>query len=141
MAEECCATNGNIMILACSGGSKVGQLSNQAAVELTREGFGKMYCLAGVGGLLSGFVQSAKDAPQMVAIDGCSIGCAKAILEKGDVSPKSYLVVTELGIEKNHDFNLKREEIEMVKEAVKNSGEESLSAKTAEEISTASCCS
>jgi len=35
MAEDCCATNGNIMILACSGGSNVGQLSNQAAVELT----------------------------------------------------------------------------------------------------------
>lgn len=30
------------MILACSGDSNVGQLSNQAAVELTREGFGKM---------------------------------------------------------------------------------------------------
>jgi uncharacterized metal-binding protein len=45
MAEECCATNGNIMILACSGGSNVGQLSNQAAVDLTQEGFGKMFCL------------------------------------------------------------------------------------------------
>ncbi|MFP3928371.1 MAG: putative zinc-binding protein, partial [Desulfobacteraceae bacterium] len=38
MAEDCCAPNGNIMILTCSGGSNVGQLSNQAAVELTREG-------------------------------------------------------------------------------------------------------
>lgn len=35
------------MILACSGGSNVGQLSNQAAIELTQEGFGKMFCLAG----------------------------------------------------------------------------------------------
>ena len=38
------------MILACSGGSNVGQLSNQAAIELTHEGFGKMFCLAGIGG-------------------------------------------------------------------------------------------
>ena len=68
MAEECCAPNGNIMILACSGGLNVGQLSNRAAVELTQEGFGKMYCLAGVGGHLSSFVQSAKDVPQMVAL-------------------------------------------------------------------------
>lgn len=119
MAENCCATNGNIMILACSGASNVGQISNQAAVELTQEGYGKMYCLAGVGGLLSGFVRSAKNAPQMVAIDGCPIGCAKAILEKGDVPLKSYLVVTELGIEKDHDFNLKKEEINKVKEAVR----------------------
>ena len=56
MAEECCVPGGNIMILVCSGGSNVGQLSNQAAVELTQEGFGKMFCLAGIGGQLSGFV-------------------------------------------------------------------------------------
>jgi hypothetical protein len=60
------------MILACPGGSNVGQLSNQAAVELTQEGFGKMFCLAGVGGHLGGFVQSAKDVPQMVADEGAN---------------------------------------------------------------------
>jgi len=110
MAEACCTPNGNIMILACSGGSNVGQLSNQAAVELTQEGFGKMFCLAGVGGHLGGFVQSAKDVPQMVAIDGCDIGCAKAILEHAEVPIKSYLVLTDLGIEKNKDFDLKKEQ-------------------------------
>jgi len=106
------------MILACSGGSNVGQLSNQAAVELTREGFGKMFCLAGIGGQLSGFVQSAKDVPQMLAIDGCSVGCTKAILEQANVPLKNYIVVTELGIEKNKDFNLKEEDIQKVKDAV-----------------------
>jgi uncharacterized metal-binding protein len=106
------------MILSCSGGSNVGQLTNQAAVELTREGFGKMFCLAGIGGQLSGFVQSAKDISQMVAIDGCAVGCAKAILEQAEVPLKNYIVVTELGIEKNKDFNLKEEDIRKVKEAV-----------------------
>jgi len=119
MAEECCAPNGNIIILACSGGSNVGQLSNQAAVELTQEGFGKMFCLAGVGGHLGGFVQSTKDVPQTVAIDGCEIGCAKAILKHAEVPLKDYIVLTGLGIEKNKDLNLKREEIDTVKEAVK----------------------
>ena len=118
MANNCCAPNGNIMILACSGGSNVGQLSNQAAVELTREGMGKMFCLAGIGGQLSGFVQSAKDVPQMVTIDGCSVGCAKAILEQAKVPVKNYIVVTELGIEKNKDFNLKSEDIQTVKNAM-----------------------
>ena len=119
MAEECCASDGNIMILACSGGSNVGQLSNQSAVELTQEGFGKMFCLAGVGGHLGGFVQSAKDVPQMVAIDGCDIGCAKAILEHAEVPIKSYLVLTDLGIEKNKNFELKKEQVEEVKKKVK----------------------
>ncbi|MBS3780822.1 MAG: putative zinc-binding protein, partial [Desulfovermiculus sp.] len=57
MTEQCCTTNSQVMILSCSGGSNVGQLSNQAAVELTREGRGKMFCLVGIGGGLSGFVQ------------------------------------------------------------------------------------
>jgi uncharacterized metal-binding protein len=140
--EECCATNGNIMILACSGASNVGQLANQAAVELTQERFGKMFCLAGVGGHLGGFVQSAKDVPQMVAIDGCEIGCARAILEHAEVSIKRYLVLTGLGIEKNKDLNLKREEIDRVKEAVKKSCGEPQPVQSAPAVgkSTASCC-
>jgi len=119
MAEECCTPGGNIMILVCSGGSNVGQLSNQAAIELTQEGFGKMFCLAGIGGHLGGFVQSAKDVPSMVAIDGCEVGCAKAILDHAEVSAKNYLVLTELGIEKNKDFNLKTEDIQKDKAAIK----------------------
>lgn len=119
MANECCATGSNVMILACSGGSNVGQLSNQAAVELTREGVGKMFCLAGIGGQLSGFVQSARDVSEMVAIDGCSVGCAKAILEKAQVPLKTYLVLTDLGIEKNKNFDLDPEYVRRVKDAVK----------------------
>jgi uncharacterized metal-binding protein len=138
MAEECCTQGGNIMILACSGGSNVGQLSNQAAVELTQEGFGKMFCLAGIGGHLSGFVQSAKDTPEMVAIDGCSVGCAKAILEHAEVSLKHYLVVTDLGIEKNKDFDLKKEDIEKVKAAVKKTA--GTGGKKASTQSLSSCC-
>jgi uncharacterized metal-binding protein len=120
MAKECCAPGGNIMILACSGGSNVGQLSNQAAVELTQEGFGRMFCLAGIGGHLGGFVRSAKDVPAMVAIDGCEVGCAKAILEHAEIPTKNYLVLTDLGIEKNKDFNLKEEDIQKVKAAIKS---------------------
>ena len=119
MSQECCQSGNDVMILACSGGSNVGQLSNQAAVELTQKGFGKMFCLAGIGGQLSGFVQSAKDVPVMVAVDGCQVGCAKAILEQAQVPMTNYLVLTNEGIEKNKDFNLQRSDIEQVKAAIK----------------------
>lgn len=119
MGESCCAVGENTMILACSGGSNVGQLSNQAAIELTREGFGKMFCLAGIGAHLNGFVQSARDVPSMIAIDGCPQACAKKVLEHAEIPLKTYIVLTELGIEKNKDFDLKQEEIEKVKSAVK----------------------
>ena len=128
------------MILACSGGSNVGQLSNQAAVELTQEGFGKMFCLAGIGGHLNGFVQSATDIPQMVAIDGCSLGCAKAILEHTEIPNKGYLVLTDLGIEKNKDFKLKREEIEKVKKAIREVCNQEQAAIPVAEAGSSSCC-
>ena len=121
------------MILACSGGSNVGQLSNQAAVELTQEGFGKMFCLAGIGGRLSGFVQSAKDVPEMVVIDGCQVGCAKAILEQAQVPLRNYVVLTGEGIEKNKNFELNRSDVDRVKLAVKKAmGKPSLASKSSD---------
>jgi uncharacterized metal-binding protein len=119
MSDTCCAQNDKIMLLSCSGGSNVGQLSNQAVVELTREGVGTMYCLAGIGGRLSGFVRSAMDVKNLVTIDGCPLGCARAVLEGAGVQVREYLVVTDLGIEKNKDFNLKHKDLHTVKEAVK----------------------
>jgi uncharacterized metal-binding protein len=119
MAADCCQPQVNTMILTCSGGSNVGQLSNQAAVELTQEGFGKLSCLAGVDAHLSGFVQSARDIDNLVVIDGCEVGCAKGVLEQAEVPLRGYLVITGLGIEKNKDLNLKQEEVNRVKEAVR----------------------
>jgi uncharacterized metal-binding protein len=119
MSKECCTATTSRMILACAGGSNVGQLSNQAAVELTQEGFGKLFCLAGVGAHLSGFIQSARAIDELVVIDGCEIGCAKAILEHADIPIKKYLLITELGIEKNKNMMLNPAEIARVKQAVK----------------------
>ena len=109
------------MILACSGASNVGQLSNQAAVELTREGFGQMFCLAAIGAHLEKFVRYSKNVPTMAAIDGCSLGCIRAILEHAEVPLRSYVVLTELGFEKSMDSDLGRADIEKVKQAVRSS--------------------
>ena len=115
MSDDCCCNTQKTMILTCSGGSNVGQLGNQAAIDLTREGVGKMFCLAGIGGSLGGFVQSAKDVDKMIAIDGCPVGCAKAILEKNGIENNRYMVITDLGIEKNKDFDLDAEDLDKVK--------------------------
>jgi len=56
----------------------------------------------------------------MVAIDGCEIGCAKAILDHAEVPVKGYLVLTDLGIDKNKNFSLKDLDIQKVKNAVRN---------------------
>jgi uncharacterized metal-binding protein len=121
MTQNCCESSSDIMILSCSGGSNVGQLTNQAAMELTKEGFGKMFCLAGIGGHLSGFIQSAKDVPKLVVLDGCQIGCAKALLSHADIKISHYVELTGQGFEKNKNFDLQRADIEKVKNLVKAS--------------------
>ena len=50
--------NNNAILLTCSGASNVGQLSNQAVVELAQEGFGKFFCLAGIGAHLDQFLSN-----------------------------------------------------------------------------------
>ncbi|MFZ3046100.1 MAG: putative zinc-binding protein, partial [Desulfatirhabdiaceae bacterium] len=93
--------------------------ANQAAIELTQEGVGKMFCLAGIGAHLSGFVQSALDVQILVAIDGCSVGCTQKILAHAEIPIRHYLVLTDEGIEKNKNFNLSRADIDQVKTKVK----------------------
>jgi uncharacterized metal-binding protein len=129
MENACCASNNNIMLLACSGCSYVGQLTNRAAIELTQEGFGKMACLAGIGGRLEGFVQRAKDAPIIAAIDGCAVGCAGAILKNVDIQNYDHIVLTDLGIEKIKNFKQSAEDVGRVKDTVRTAcaGKQSVS--------------
>ena len=136
MADDCCTPNGQIMILACSGGSNVGQTSNQAAVELTMEGFGKIYCLAGVGGKLSGFVQSVKDTPNLVVMDGCPVGCAKAIFKENGLPLRNHVVVTELGIEKGGPLKPSQAEIDTVKDHIRRL----FAGQTIPKAGSGSCC-
>jgi len=108
------------ILLTCSGASNVGQMSHQAVVELAQEGFGKFFCLAGIGAHLNKFVEAAKNNPEVVVIDGCPVGCAKRIVEHAEISVGKYMVVSKLGFEKTHVLKTREEEIEKVKRAVKN---------------------
>lgn len=82
----------------------MGQIANHAGVHLTQKGLGKLFCLAGIGGHVSGMVESTKAGKMLVAIDGCPVACAKKTLEHAGFRIDEYVVVTDLGIEKNHDL-------------------------------------
>ncbi len=101
MAEKgtCCSGGSTTLIAACSGRSNVGQIANQVMVEVDKIGGARSFCLSGVGAGLSGFVESAK-AGRVIMIDGCPMACGKKVLEKYEVEPLRYFVITELGIKK-----------------------------------------
>jgi len=106
MEEKCLCESNDILIFSCAGSSNVGQIANLAAVRLAQEGVGRYFCLAGIGGHVSGMIESTKAGKMLIAIDGCPVGCAKKTLEHIGFNIDEYVQVTELGIEKNHEFSL-----------------------------------
>jgi uncharacterized metal-binding protein len=107
------------MLLSCSGGCPEGQLSNRAVVELTNEGFGEMFCFAGIGAGKAGFVQSARDVDKMVVLDGCDTACAKVTLEKLGIDVTNHVVVSKLSIENKKSLEHAPEDVAAVKHSVK----------------------
>lgn len=88
------------LIFACSGAADVGEIADRAARRLAREGAGKMYCLAGVGGRVSGILASTQAAKRILAIDGCPLACAKNTLEKAEVTRFQHVQLADLGMAK-----------------------------------------
>ena len=88
------------LIFSCSGAADVGHVSDLAARQLTREGVGKMFCLAGIGGRVSGIVASTEAASAILAIDGCPLDCARKTLEEAGFTQYGHLQLSDLGMEK-----------------------------------------
>ena len=117
--KKCMCGCSDVRVVACCGASNVGQIANQAAIQLAAEKVAGFFCLAGVGGHIKGMVKSAKEADLMVAIDGCPVQCAAKTLQHADIEPAIQVIVTELGIEKSHDIALDEKACSKVVDKVK----------------------
>ena len=96
--KNCCG--GNRLIFSCSGAADVGELADRAARELTHEGIGKMFCLTGVGGNVGPIVEKTRSADSRLVIDGCSVACAKKLMDNAGITDYAYLQIDALGYEK-----------------------------------------
>lgn len=99
-ANTCACSTAPKLIFSCSGAADVGELCDKAARALSREGCGKMYCLAGVGGGVEVIVANTRAASVALALDGCALDCAKKTLEREGVENIVSLRVTDYGFEK-----------------------------------------
>lgn len=118
--NKCLCEPTELLIFPCSGGSNVGQIANDAAKNLTKQGIGKMYCLAGIGGNVSGFAEATMEAKKIVVIDGCPVHCARKTLERAECPITVHVVVTDLDIKKSSDFNVDEKDIFKVEDVVKD---------------------
>lgn len=88
------------LLFPCSGGADIGEISDRAARQLARSGFGRMLCLAGVGGRVPLVMDAITGTAEIWAIDGCAEDCARRTLELGGYPVSRHLRLTELGLEK-----------------------------------------
>ncbi len=107
-------------IFSCSGGgSNVGQLSNEAALRLGKEGYGKFYCLAGIAAGIRGIVEQTRASDERVVIDGCPMQCAKRLMDAAGMPIDRYYVLTELGIAKSSELTLVEKDLATALDAIR----------------------
>jgi uncharacterized metal-binding protein len=97
---RCACDGAPKLIFACSGAADVGEIADLAARELTAAGAGKMFCLAGIGGRVSGILATTQAAAAILAIDGCPLDCAKNTLETAGFTKFTHLRLSDLEMEK-----------------------------------------
>ena len=88
------------LIFSCSGAADVGEISDRIARKLTKEGSGKMFCLAGIGGKVEPIMEATKSASQILAIDGCRLDCVKKCLKNAGFENFQHIRITDMGMEK-----------------------------------------
>jgi uncharacterized metal-binding protein len=88
------------LVFSCSGAADVGHISDLAARRLTADGAGKMFCLAGVGGRVSGILATTQSAQSILAIDGCQLDCARKTLEEAGFTEFAHMRLSDMGMEK-----------------------------------------
>lgn len=97
--SNCCSAAPKL-VFACSGGADVGALADQVARKLAADGVVKMFCLAGIGGRVSGILKTTAAASKIVAIDGCPLNCARKTLEEAGFTNFAHVQLADLGVQK-----------------------------------------
>ena len=97
---QCSCSSAPKFVFPCSGASDVGGLSDQAARQMAKDGTGKMYCLAGIGGRVEGIMANTRAAGRIVVIDGCETECARKTMELAGFKGFQHLKLAEMGFKK-----------------------------------------
>jgi uncharacterized metal-binding protein len=99
-SEPVCCDPASTLIFACSGAADVGEIADHAARKLTKDGAGKMFCLAGIGGRVPGIMENTRKAKTLLVIDGCPLQCSRNSLEKAGFREFKHVCLSDLGMAK-----------------------------------------
>lgn len=107
------------LVYSCSGCSSAAQMANYIAVQLDREEFAEMSCIAGVGGNVKKLVRTAQSGRKIIVIDGCPLACSKACLTNHLISPDIHIQLTEYGVKKQDHVDFDKNEANILFNKIK----------------------
>lgn len=87
------------IVLACSGGSDIGELTDRVARKLKENNVYNMKCLAMVAAGDKNLHEAIKSTETLV-IDGCPVDCGRKIMEEAWITNYQYVRLTDMGLEK-----------------------------------------
>ena len=108
------AVKKKVLVYACSGAANVAEIADHVARQLTAEGLGQMFCLAGLGAGIPNMIQTAKDADLNLVLDGCPLDCARLIFQKLGLTNVKIIRVTDHGIEKAKGVKITDEQVQKI---------------------------
>ncbi len=123
-SEDSCATNAApANVYACAGASNVGIISLEMAKALHLQNRYKMGCSAcvAVGDCGCGS-NIGEDAPKDLLIDGCNVGCLKKTFDKLGKTHYAHVVVTQLGVKKEANFDFTEAQIGNLTQKISEKG-------------------
>lgn len=105
MSKQCLCAPAEVLFIPCGGGSNCGQSTSEAAVQLTREGVGEVYCLAGLAAHIPEMIETARKAKRICVLDGCSLQCARKTVEHAGLPVTDHLDLSCEDMAKTRDFD------------------------------------
>ncbi|ABD41066.1 conserved hypothetical protein [Methanospirillum hungatei JF-1] len=112
-------TGSDHIIIPCCGQANTGQISNEVAMVLSDEGFGMYYCTALLATKPEVIISRMQGTEKIIAIDGCTIACAKKIALQAGFKVNHHVLVTDLGIEKKKGRNFTSEQVACVIDVIR----------------------
>lgn len=106
------------LVYSCSGCSSAAQMANSLALRLDREALAEMSCIAGVGGGIPVLLRRARTSQQRIVLDGCSLACAKACLDREGIPVELALDLSHFGVRRRHGTDPNPVEAEHIWHAV-----------------------
>lgn len=111
---SCSQTTAAKIIIPCAGQANTGQITNLAALQLADEGYGKVVCASLLGTGNEGLIAKAKNAEEVVVLDGCHMNCVAKMAECYGVVVGQHIVVTDHGITKGPSRSYTDDDVENI---------------------------